>query len=166
MKLWRLALVISLVAGLAGCKAVSNIIAPPPEDISAVQTAVEKQKEASELALSLHKKSMQQMHDMGIDEAYGRIRQATLDEVHKASAASGGTITPEQLDSINKQADVERGISKKAWDDALVAGFEPQAWTDLKLVSDALNLFILTRMGVEDQKNALMLQAHDLIKKK
>lgn len=165
MKLWRLALALSLVVSLSGCKSIANIIAPPAEDISAVQAAVEKQKEASELALSLHKKSMQQLHDMGIDEAYGRIRQATLDEIHKASSETN-SITPEKLATINAQADAERVVSKKAWDDALVAGFEPQAWADLKLASDALNLFILTRMGVEDQKNALMLQAHDLIKKK
>lgn len=165
MKTLKIALALSLILGLVGCKAVANVISPPPEDISAVIAACEKQKEAIDLALELHKKSMQQMHDMGIDEAYGRIRQAALDETHKATAPDG-SIQASEVERIAKESANERARSKEAWDRALLAGFEPQVWADLQMVSDTLKLFILTRMGAEEQKNALMIQAHDLVKKK
>jgi len=170
MKTLRIAAAVLLVFGLAGCKSIANIISPPPEDVSAVRAAVEKQQEAVDLAFELHQKSMKQMYDEGLARSLAEVNQAQDFELQKAILAQVATPLPQvdvaTIAKINVQADELRIAAKAAWDKALAAGDEPQAWKDLAAVNALLSKYILTRMGAEEQKNDLATDVHDLITKK
>lgn len=152
---------------VGGCKSLANIISPPPEDISAVQAAVAKQQQATDLAFALHQKSMKQMYDEGLARSIAEVNQAQQVEIDKLIIAQVATplptLTADQFAKITAQGDALRVAAKAAWDKALASGDNPQAWTDLKAVTAVLNKYILTRMGAEDQKNNLIMDVHDLI---
>ena len=170
MKSLRVALALSLVLALAGCASIANIFAPPKEDVSAVKAAVSKQQEAIDLAFALHQKSMKQMYDEGLARSISEVNQAQDYELLKAVMAQVATPLPPvdaaKVSQINAQGDKLRADAKAAWDKALAAGNEPQAWKDLAAVNALLNKYILTRMGAEEQKNDLATDVHDLIYKK
>ena len=166
----RFAVLIALVLSLAGCQSIANIFAPPPEDISAVQAAVAKQQEAVDLAFSLHQRSMKQLYDEGLKRSYEAIDQAVQDDLKAEILLQVATPLPpipmDKIAAINKRANELRAVAKAAWDKALAAGNEPQAWRDLAAVNALLSKYMLTRMGVEAQKNDLATDVHDLVKKK
>ena len=170
MKSPRLAILMVVVFAAVGCKSIANIIAPPPEDVSAVRAAVEKQQEAVDLAFALHQKSMKQMYDEGLARSLAEVTQAQDFELQKAILAQVAVPLPSvdvaTITRINTEADKLRATAKAAWDKALAAGNEPQAWKDLAAVNALLSKYILTRMGAEEQKNDLATDVHDLITKK
>jgi hypothetical protein len=170
MKPLRIALALSLVLALAGCSSLMNIFSAPKEDVSAVKAAVQKQQQAVDLALALHQKSMKQMYDEGLARSLAEVNQAQQVEMDKLILAQvAQPLPPVDADKAAKiiaMGDKLRADAKAAWDKALAAGDEPQAWKDLAAVNAVLSKYILTRMGADEQKDDLATDVHDLIYKK
>lgn len=156
-----------LVALLAmtSCATVQDLFTAKPEDISAVKTAVAKEKEGIALALDLHQQAIKAAYDEGLALANEHITEMRDNEILQARLAlvPPATITQATLDAISKTEAELRADAKKHWDLFLTANLKPQAWQDLQDVNDLLSLYILNKMTVAERENAIAQKAHDLV---
>lgn len=155
---------------LCACGTIQDLVGARPQDIDAVQALVPKQQEAVDLAFDLHKQSLKNSHDMGLEFAISAAKQARAVDLWKAWYEVN---KPEQENSIPDakrdeiQATYEANVAKytKSWNDFVAAGERPKVWDQLDRINEVLNQYLLNKLGAGERQNKIALDVHDLIKK-